>query len=630
MAEEDIIFGKNRHFYGGIEPSNMTAFSVAVVDGAVRITAELPSDTIIDGQTLVSVAGAEIRRKTDEYPRDEFDGELIAKITASSTFVDSTADPTVTYYYAAFPYSTQGVYNTSGSAKISLNGPEPMVEFSATSAASKVTIVATLPDSVVGAVIRKSTDRYPVDETDGEAFLTITESGTYVDADVVADVTYYYSAFPYTASGAYNRDNVATNRLSILVAAYEYLFGYDLDTNDSDPDTRVTYPSDVDNYGYTPAGMNFSSSVFDYGSWNIAPGEKFMPRPCVLGYDGTVQYYLDPDNYTVKEDGVSASNVASTSLAGNAMMEWPKIYTKRWEDEDGIYHFRCSETKWDDDWDCWCNYDKNNYEIPHFYTRIYEGYVVSNVLRSISGQNPYPSSGIAISNYITYAQANSSEWYIEVLADYLLIQDLLVMMAKTTNCQAAYGNGDTKANMNTSTIIKTGTMDNRGLFWGTNADYVTGVKVFGMENWWGNMSSRIAGWVNIGTEQYVKITRGTHDGSTGTDYSTTSIDGYIKANSFSNFSSGDTYLTKFKTESYGRLPALGGGSSTTYECDVLHYVSSSTSSVFYMAVVSAYYSMASGAKTGVECGPFGVSFRGQNNAASASMHAALSCKPYAT
>ena len=28
MAEEDLIFGKNRHFFGGIEPSNMLTFTV--------------------------------------------------------------------------------------------------------------------------------------------------------------------------------------------------------------------------------------------------------------------------------------------------------------------------------------------------------------------------------------------------------------------------------------------------------------------------------------------------------------------------------------------------------------------------------------------------------------------------
>ena len=31
MAEEDLIFGKNRHFFGGIEPSNMLAFSAVFV-----------------------------------------------------------------------------------------------------------------------------------------------------------------------------------------------------------------------------------------------------------------------------------------------------------------------------------------------------------------------------------------------------------------------------------------------------------------------------------------------------------------------------------------------------------------------------------------------------------------------
>ena len=30
MAEEDLIFGKNRHFFGGIEPSNMQNFTAAI------------------------------------------------------------------------------------------------------------------------------------------------------------------------------------------------------------------------------------------------------------------------------------------------------------------------------------------------------------------------------------------------------------------------------------------------------------------------------------------------------------------------------------------------------------------------------------------------------------------------
>ena len=37
MAEEDLIFGKNRHFFGGIEPSNMLAFRVAAEQPPNRI-----------------------------------------------------------------------------------------------------------------------------------------------------------------------------------------------------------------------------------------------------------------------------------------------------------------------------------------------------------------------------------------------------------------------------------------------------------------------------------------------------------------------------------------------------------------------------------------------------------------
>ena len=92
MAEEDLIFGKNRHFFGGIEPSNMLAFSVAVESGVVKVTATLPNDTVVNNQTLCTVEGAIIRRKTTDYPKDEFDGDLVANIKASTVFADFRDD----------------------------------------------------------------------------------------------------------------------------------------------------------------------------------------------------------------------------------------------------------------------------------------------------------------------------------------------------------------------------------------------------------------------------------------------------------------------------------------------------------------------------------------------------------
>ena len=53
-------------------------------------------------------------------------------------------------------------------------------------------------------------------------------------------------------------------------------------------------------------------------------------RPCVLR-DGVVQYYLDPDDYTKKDDGTPAD---ITTIGDDVMVEFPFMgYKIRWIDE---------------------------------------------------------------------------------------------------------------------------------------------------------------------------------------------------------------------------------------------------------------------------------------------------------
>ena len=574
MAEEDLIFGKNRHFFGGIEPSNMKKIEVSVNNGIVQVNAQLPDDTVVNGQTLCSVAGAVIRRKSGEYPVDEFDGDLVADISESCIFVDNTADPTMEYLYAAFPYSTQGVYNISPVNRSGINIPDPMVSFEVEGSSSSVKIIADLPDTAVGAVIRRSTTGYPVSEIDGDECMTIYADGTYLDTNVMSDTTYYYAAFPYNSGGAYSRN--IKDRAVAYVSPY-WVFGYDLDTTDKDPDTRVSYPEDVDNYGFTPAAMNYSTGVFNYGSWNLEAGEKFMPRPCMLKYDGTVLHYLNPNNYGLRADGSGVSSITDRECGANAMMEWPKIYTKRWE-SNGIYHFRCSNIRHDAEWDCWCNYDKNDNEIDHFYTAIYMGsvpytstYLESNI-RSLSGMTNKVS--LTTTNAATDARKNGDDWYMDIYADRLLIQDLLVMMARTTDGQTAYGAGNGDPN----NIIITGTMNTKGLFWGDNTDNDNpGVKVFGMEHWWGNVARMTAGLIYASAELKLKITRGTHDGTGVNDYGPNGSGNYyitvLKNTDYSGQWSSDVvkgYISGMKTTPYGRIPRAKYGSASTYECDAIY------------------------------------------------------------
>ena len=613
MAEEDLIFGKNRHFFGGIEPSNMQNFTAVIEGEHVKITAQLPADTVINGQTLCTVEGAVIRRKTTDYPKDEFDGEEVSVIKTSTTFVDSETSATGTYYYAAFPFTTQGVYNRNKANRVVVNEPEPMEEFSAKSVyisssdTVKVEITAKLPDGVAGAVIRKSTTGYPTSETDGDALTTITTDTVYTDTNVTVGTTYYYSAFPYTSTGAYNRSEA--NRTSVTPKKQDYLFGYDLVKSTSSPSGRVSYPDDVDNAGFTPAKMNFGGS-FSYGDWNFAPGEKFMPRPCMLTYAGVVDHYLNPNDYTQKAEG-GASKVADTSFGGNAMMEWPKIYTKRWE-EGGVYHFRCSDTPQDESWECWSNYDRLNNQIDHFYTPIYFGSNVSNKLRSISGQANMVSQNATTE--INYAKANGNDWYTEVLADRLLIQDLLVMMGKSTDGQTVYGKG----RCDTNSAVNTGTMNSRGMFWGSN-NGTDGVKVFGMEHFWGNLWRRTAGWMNVNGTQKVKLTRGTKDGSTASDYNTDG-NGYKTVSGATPSGTSGGYISSMKTEGFGRIPITASGSSSTFEADGLYYNNSGT----MYAVVGGSWD------NDLLCGPFYASLHVTPSYSGSGDGAALSCKPLAT
>ena len=401
----------------------------------------------------------------------------------------------------------------------------------------------------------------------------------------------------------------ANKTASVKASFREYLYGFDLTNADQNPATRVAYPSDVDNAGFTAAKMTFGGS-FSYGSWPSTPGEKFMPRPCMLKFDGTVDYYLNPNDYTKKVDG-TASDVANVNYQGNAMMEWPKIFVKRWE-ENGVYHFRCSDVQVDSDYECWSNYDKNNKQIDHFYTPIYFGSKDSSGrMRSISGQANWVSTSGAQPE-IDAAKLNGADiWYTEVAADRLLIQDLLIMIGKSTNGQETFGYG--RCASSNSNAIAPGTMNDKGLFWGSN-DKTSGVKIFGMENWWGNLWRRLAGWMLVDQVQKLKLTRGTKDGTTVTDYN---VDGSGYLNTGLTMGS-NGYISAMATKVYGRLPSAVSGGDSTYECD---YFWRNTGTRY--AIVGGHWGH------DLTAGPFCLNLRSGATDSNTSLGAALSCKPLA-
>ncbi|MBQ2635021.1 MAG: hypothetical protein IJF88_10650 [Oscillospiraceae bacterium] len=398
------------------------------------------------------------------------------------------------------------------------------------------------------------------------------------------------------------------------------IYGFHIDSGESDPSEAVTYLADA--VGLTPAHMDFVNDAFVWGSWADA---FFLPRPCMLKYDGTVDYYLDPADYTKKLDG-TASDVADDSYGGNAMMEWGRNGRRIWykivpdSADPSSASVYIADHRADGGYRAWSFVNSAGMMTEHFYTPIYNGTLDANGrLRSVSGKGY-----AALSKYktaeeeIAAAELNNPGtdklWYTEVYADVTLINLLLILMAKSLDTQSAYGNGRTGQGSGATAMLGTGTMDDKGLFWGS-AGNSSGVKIFGMENWWGNQWRRYAGHMMVDYVHQYKMTRGRQDGSAADDYNITGS-GYLSG---ATAPQSDDYIKKMQFNGDGFLSKETGGSSASYWCDTF----SQGSGTRYAAHGSAAASPEGAA------GAFALSLFNPPSRSFFNVGAALSCKPMA-
>lgn len=348
-------------------------------------------------------------------------------------------------------------------------------------------------------------------------------------------------------------DWLERNVETIRVMMDAVLYGYRINKNDSNPETRVEYLYDA--VGMTPARMNYTTGAFDYGSWANAwfiTGNK----PVALKYDGTVDYELDPDDYTKKTDG-TASDVSDASYAGNFMASMPTVYVKRWSDSSYDYYaFSNKQITPDFYADA---HDAGDGTInPYIYLPMFKGTIVDGKMRSIAGVTPQgETSG---SEEKIAAEACGSGWQLWDWSKHELISDLLTLISRSTNSQAAFGQGDTytynASDTTTYGKLTTGT-SGAGQFWGAS-DQTHHVKVFHIEDFWGNRWDRCLG-LNLVDNQYVyKLVR-PYALDTDSSYTSSGLTapdgGWQKSQNVGRF---------------GTLLKTVGGSSTTYECDYFY------------------------------------------------------------
>lgn len=353
-----------------------------------------------------------------------------------------------------------------------------------------------------------------------------------------------------------------TGYIAYSVNVWSVVYGCYIDTNDAVESTCVHQVEGLDNYGFLPIAMNFSTGVCSMGSWADA---FFIPQPCMLKYDGTVDYYLNPNDYTKKAEGGS-SDIANTNYGGNAMMEFPAIFTKVVNDtENHRLYLYVSDSKEDDGYECYSCLKADGTYAEHFYLPIYEGSVISGKMRSLSGQSTGDSANITMQQQMTYAEANGSGWEINTWNDEDLMRILGVLVLGRLNTQAAVGWG----NQSGGSAYTTGQGNTKGLFYGTASSNSVGIKYFGMENWWGSRYRRVAGIVtNSSNQVLVKNTHSTKDGSTVVGYNTTG-NGYKNIGAIAGSSNVSGYIKSLSgIKGASTMPTvMSGASSTTYFCD---------------------------------------------------------------
>ena len=132
-------------------------------------------------------------------------------------------------------------------------------------------------------------------------------------------------------------------------------------------------------------------------------------RRCVVNANGTVNYYLNPNNSNFKADGTPS---VLTGADGNVMVEIPKHYIKV-ETVGNVDSLNVSLTlepgyvldpaflKWN---------GTEMVEVPYRYFRAYEGFVSGGKLLSVSGVTPTRSQTIA--TFRTQATANGAGWHL--------------------------------------------------------------------------------------------------------------------------------------------------------------------------------------------------------------------------
>jgi len=279
-------------------------------------------------------------------------------------------------------------------------------------------------------------------------------------------------------------------------------------------------------------------------------------KGCVLNDNGTVNYFLDPDNHNKKEDGVTDAVLDGTD--GMVMVEIPEFYYKMYI-ADGKYYYWLSEMA-----------VSGFTRSKKMYIGKYAGYINSTKLESRVGVKPSVSQNITTLR--SRATARGTGFHLLDHVNWMAVNNLFITEYASMDWQAKISGGNTKFSTfdYAACIANTGKSNLLGMVAGgqstTGGNSGDFVSYRGIEDWFGNLWQFLDGTAvrNDGTNGsllYV-ATNSTNYASYGENNTDTARTGY---NLIGSLVQVDCYG---KTPLNGTfMPATSGGASNSGLCD---------------------------------------------------------------
>lgn len=241
----------------------------------------------------------------------------------------------------------------------------------------------------------------------------------------------------------------------------------EIEQNNPDPLTCCTYDGDA-------VGMTKGSSDWD---------KIFGYKPCIM-QDGNVVGYLNPNNFNEYENGEIAPTTDSTY---DVMIEFPRMGLDI-STNDGITTIKLTDAKNDSNFQ-YLAHKRGNVQKDYFYLGAYSATGSSSRLGSNSGFMPLVNT--AIIDFIEYAHSRGSGYEIMAFYQWTYIRALYVMKYGNLDSQTALGRGYVQSNTGSARV--TGVTDMQGMCYGNPNSSDDRMKLFGLEDLWGNVSQLISG-----------------------------------------------------------------------------------------------------------------------------------------